>query len=72
MLQAFMVNGIPNAIVKGCFDCFFCQAAVSWWCINHKAIKFRGTHIPGIVGCSFWEPMETLKQDGGDYIEISA
>lgn len=39
-----------------CYDCCHLKAAVSWWCINDDAIKFRGTRIPGTRNCQFWGP----------------
>lgn len=28
---------------------------VSWWCDSREAREWRGTSIPGGVGCPFWE-----------------
>lgn len=40
---------------KNCYDCKYCQAALSWWCRNEDAVKYRGTSIPGTNFCKFWE-----------------
>lgn len=37
-------------------DCRHLKAALSWWCTNPNAIKYRGTSIPGVKGCPFFEP----------------
>ena len=36
-------------------DCKWLRAYVSWWCKNEKCIEWRGTNIPGVKNCSFWE-----------------
>jgi len=36
-------------------DCAHLTAALSWWCTNDDARKFRGTTIPGIYNCPFYE-----------------
>jgi hypothetical protein len=59
MIEAVMVEGQPDAAQKRCFDCKHCKAAVSWWCTNKDAAKYRGTSIPGVRNCQFWEPMKT-------------
>lgn len=46
---------------KGCYDCFYCQAEVSWWCTNQEAIKHRGTRIPGVTHCQWWKPCTKLE-----------
>lgn len=42
--------------LKRCYDCAFMKPALSWWCSNKEAIKARGTSIPGIKNCPYWEP----------------
>ena len=37
------------------------MAAISWWCVNDDAVKYRKSNFPGISGCSFWEPIEKAK-----------
>jgi len=59
MIKAYGYNGIPNAERKSCYDCYYCQAAISWWCVNEEASKARGTLIPGTTHCHFWKPIET-------------
>ncbi len=41
---------------KGCYDCKHLTAALSWWCGNKNAIKARGTRIPGVIHCPYWDP----------------
>ena len=56
-IEAVYTSGQPDPIQKRCYDCRHCKAAVSWWCTNEEAIKARGTAIPGVSQCPFWEPM---------------
>jgi len=78
MLEAVMVGGTPDHERRSCFDCLHCKAAVTWWCKNDKAVEWRGTQIPGGIGCPYWEPCKTLDDLGffarhfGGYIRISA
>lgn len=48
-------NSIPPEEKRSCSDCKFMDSAVSWWCMNKKAIKARGTSIPGCIKCPFWD-----------------
>jgi hypothetical protein len=41
---------------RSCYDCAHLTSALSWWCGNDEAIKFRGTRIPGGIKCLYWEP----------------
>lgn len=43
---------------QSCYDCKFCQAPgrISWWCMNEDARRYRGTSIPGVIKCHFWQP----------------
>jgi len=41
---------------RRCYDCRSLKAAVGWWCTNKEAIAWRGTSIPGVHDCPFWEP----------------
>ena len=59
--KAIGVNGKPDETEKSCFDCFYCQANISWWCRNKDAIKARGTAIPGVANCPYWKPMQLYK-----------
>jgi len=49
-------DAIPPEEKKSCYDCGWLTAAISWWCSNKKAIKYRGTSIPGVIKCKFWKP----------------
>ena len=46
---------------RGCPDCRFRQAHVSWWCCSEKAREHRGAITPNAKGCEFWEPARTMK-----------
>lgn len=59
MLKGLGINGKPDSEQKRCYDCKHCQAATGWWCVNKKAIEVRGTRLPGIRGCYFWEGIDT-------------
>jgi hypothetical protein len=41
---------------KACFDCKHLYSAVNPWCGSDEAIEFRGTAIPGVIKCTYWEP----------------
>ena len=43
---------------RRCYDCKYLKSAISWWCMNEDAIEWRGTAIPGVCECPFWELME--------------
>jgi len=57
-----IVTELPDATKRRCYDCKSLQAAVSWWCGNKEAVKWRGTSIPGVHDCPFWTPA-TMKKD---------
>lgn len=40
---------------RSCYDCRFCKSVLSNWCTNKNAIKARGTRIPGVIKCPYWE-----------------
>jgi len=50
--------GEPDADRRACTHCAFMQAAVSLWCVNDEAVKYRGTAFVGVHSCPFWEPMK--------------
>jgi hypothetical protein len=52
----------PDAERKACADCRHCKGAVSWWCKNPEAVRQRGTSIPGVIKCPFWEPCRTAAE----------
>ena len=56
MIEMIMTKGVPNPDEKSCSDCFYCQAAISWWCQNEEATKSRMSSIPGGAGCKYWKP----------------
>lgn len=39
-----------------CYDCAHLKSALSWWCFNNEAAKYRGTRLPGVIKCHFWKP----------------
>lgn len=51
----------PDESLKRCYDCLHLNGYISTWCFNEDAIKYRGTRIPGVHGCPFWEPMREWK-----------
>jgi len=56
------VNGEPDAFQRRCFDCKHCVGHISWWCNSEAATKARGTKIPGIRNCTYWEPIPTMEE----------
>ncbi|PLS19353.1 hypothetical protein CVD28_02760 [Bacillus sp. M6-12] len=62
MKLGMAINGTPDSDRKSCFDCNFCQASQSWWCVNEKAVEERGTKLPGIIKCPHWKPMVTEEE----------
>lgn len=55
MIEAVATNFTPNVKEKDCYDCYYCQAAVGWWCVNKDAFKLRGTRFPGMQDCPHWK-----------------
>lgn len=51
-----VVESIPDAKLRRCYDCGHMKAALSWWCTNDGAVRMHGTAIPGRSGCPFWTP----------------
>ena len=49
------VRNLPPEVRRWCPDCRFMYARVNWWCGNKKAIEARGTAIPGVHRCPYWE-----------------
>lgn len=41
---------------KSCSDCGHLKEVLSLWCTNERAIKVRGTRIPGCIKCPYWKP----------------
>jgi len=37
-------------------DCRYLTAALSYWCTNKESIRRRGTSIPGVIKCPYYEP----------------
>lgn len=64
MFEAICRSGNPDEKRKSCFDCYHNQAAYSWWCVNKDAVKWRGSSIPGGIGCPFWRSVRILKDLG--------
>lgn len=59
-MEAIALSGKPDAEKRSCYDCRHCKAALSWWCVNDRAVEDRGTSIPGVVGCKHWEPIRSI------------
>lgn len=45
---------VPDAERRSCYDCYWCQAHVSWWCKNPKVHEKYNVRIPGYAKCEFW------------------
>lgn len=60
MVSMIATKKRPDPERGACVDCTHCQAPgrISWWCSSLKAIKYRGTSIPGVKNCRFWEPIQ--------------
>lgn len=43
------------SVRRSCGDCVYCRGFISLWCMNPAAVKIRGSRIPGICHCPFWE-----------------
>jgi hypothetical protein len=56
MYEQIIKGGPPDAARRACDDCRHMKAALSWWCTNKAACDARGTSIPGVHSCTFWEP----------------
>ncbi len=52
---------LPDAKSRGCNDCKHLKGAVSLWCTSDEACKARGSHIPGVIHCTYWEAMERAR-----------
>lgn len=63
MIDAVAAKGYtPDATKRACYDCRHCKAAVSWWCKNPDAVAWRGSSIPGVHNCPFWDPVPTMAE----------
>lgn len=40
---------------KNCAYCKYLVSKISWWCGNESAIKARGTSLPGVIHCPYFE-----------------
>ena len=49
----------PDSERKNCCDCRYCQGAVTMWCVNPETCKARGTAIPGISNCPYWQAVRS-------------
>lgn len=49
-------NAVSPFEKHSCYNCGDLHSYISWWCSNTKAIKIRGTRIPGIIKCPCWTP----------------
>jgi len=60
MIKLVLNKGIThNHDRRDCGDCYYLQAAVSWWCKSKEAVKARKTNIPGETNCPYWKPCLT-------------
>jgi hypothetical protein len=53
-------GGEPDAQRRACEDCAHLRAYVSLWCGSREASEARGSNLPGVYHCTFWEPMPLL------------
>ena len=60
-IELRVIEGEPDAERRCCAECRHCKAAGCWWCTNEDAVKWRGTSVPGIKNCQFWEPALPLE-----------
>lgn len=42
-------------------DCRFLTSALSFWCTNEGSNRLRGTTIPGVIKCPFYEPLQATR-----------
>lgn len=56
-MRFFAARGIPSAENRRCYDCKHLVGYVSLWCDNSRAVEWRGTSIPGVRNCPFWQPL---------------
>lgn len=54
----------PNEKRRACKDCRHLKGALSLLCTNDAAAEHRGTSIPGIRDCDYWEPMLPVEKKG--------
>jgi hypothetical protein len=47
-------------VKRDCYHCAFLGGYISLWCLNDEASEYRGTKIPGIYNCHFWQPNEKI------------
>lgn len=60
MTEAIVLSKSKKIDEKSCHNCRFCQAFVSWWCVNKEAIELKKTKIPDGAGCEFWKKMRSI------------
>ncbi len=58
-------TAVPPEEKRSCHDCRHLKAVINLWCMNEEAAKARGTRIPGVCLCSFWEPIIKKKKRCG-------
>lgn len=56
MFEGIIWKGRANKEERCCYDCKFCIAYISWWCKNEECVEWRGSNLPGVKNCPFWEP----------------
>lgn len=44
-------------------DCQYLTSALSWWCAHAKCSQERGTTIPGVIHCPYYEPRKPATPD---------
>lgn len=62
MLKILLIGEQPDAERRSCVDCHHCQAAISWWCVNKKALD--SGYSLYTEGCPYWCPCDTIEDVG--------
>lgn len=60
MVQQILRNGTHDHERRGCQDCLYRRAAVSWWCVNDEAAAYGLSKVLVYHNCPFWEPSRTI------------
>jgi hypothetical protein len=62
MIENTREHGYVHSDRRSCHDCTHLWGALHWWCKNESAIKARGTTLPGVFDCPYWEPCRVLPE----------
>jgi hypothetical protein len=56
MYEIISKSKMPDFSKRRCADCYYCRAAITWWCTNEEIRKKYHTSIPGYRDCPEWKP----------------